>query len=164
VPFDLRQSNLPLSAAFPILMANMLGYLEPAGQAALRDLHPGDSVTLAPLPQTEEMVVRLPGGPTRAFQPEGRPVAFSETAVPGLYTVAQRAAGQTLLEEPFAINASNEAESNIRPRPVALGDGRALLAAQPTELVPINREFWIWLVVPALGLLMLEWFWFHRRS
>ena len=164
VPFDLRQSNLPLSAAFPILMANMLGYLEPAGQAALRDLRPGDAVTLAPLPQTEELVIRLPSGPTRVYQPEGRPVTFSETTMPGLYTVAQRAAGQTLLEEPFAINASNEAESNIQPRPVSLGDGRALQAAPPTELVPINREFWMWLVAPVLGLLLLEWFWFHRRS
>ncbi|MGE3269773.1 MAG: BatA and WFA domain-containing protein, partial [Chloroflexota bacterium] len=33
IPFDLRQSNLPLSAAFPILMSNLLGYLEPATQA-----------------------------------------------------------------------------------------------------------------------------------
>ncbi|MDP8924654.1 MAG: BatA domain-containing protein [Chloroflexota bacterium] len=164
VPFDLRQSNLPLSAAFPILMANMLGYLEPAGQAALRDLRPGDAVTLAPLPQTEELAVRLPSGPSRTFQPAGRPITFAETTTPGLYTVAQRAAGQTLLEEPFAINASDEAESNIRPRSVSLGDGRALQAAEPARLVPINREFWMWLVVPALGLLMLEWFWFHRRS
>ena len=41
IPFDLRQSNLPLSAAFPILMSNMLGYLEPANQATQRDLRPG---------------------------------------------------------------------------------------------------------------------------
>ena len=49
-------------------------------------------------------------------------------------------------------------------RGVSLGDGRALQAAPPTELVPVNREFWMWLVVPVLGLLLLEWFWFHRRS
>ena len=65
IPFDLRQSNLPLSAAFPILMSNMLGYLEPASQTAQRDLRPGDAVTLAPLPQTEEIVVRQPGGQSR---------------------------------------------------------------------------------------------------
>jgi len=164
VPFDLRQSNLPLSAAFPILMANMLGYLEPAGQASLRDLRPGDDVLLAPLPQTEELVVRMPGGTSRTFQTEGRPITFSETKVPGLYAVAQRAAGQTLVEEPFAIDASNELESDIRPRAVALGDGRTLQAALPTALVPVNREFWMWLIIPVLGLLTLEWFWFHRRS
>ena len=170
LPFDIRQSNLPLSAAFPILMANVLGYLEPGGQVGLRDLRPGDSVTLTPLPQAEELVIRRPGGPSRTVRTEGRPFTFAETTEPGLYSVSQRAAGQTILEELFAINASDERESDIRPRAVSLGDGRTLQAG-PTgatvaqaDLVPVNREIWLWLVPPALGLLLFEWFWYHRRS
>lgn len=164
LPFDLRQTNLPLSAAFPILMANILGYLEPGSQAGLRDLHPGDVVTLAPLPHTEEIQVRRPSGPTRTFRVEGQPITFDDTKEPGLYAVSQRAAGQTILEEPFAINASNELESDIRPRSVSLGDGRTLQSAGATELVPVNREFWAWLIPPVLGLLLFEWLWFHRKS
>jgi hypothetical protein len=164
IPFDLRQSNLPLSAAFPILMSNLLGYLEPVNQAAQRDLQPGDAVTLAPLPQTEQIVVRQPGGQSQTLPSEGRPIQFTETARPGLYTVLQRAAGQTLLEEPFSINASDERESDVRPKPVALGSGRTLESNATPELVPVNREVWTWLVPPVLALLLFEWFWFHRKS
>ncbi len=164
MPFDLRQTNLPLSAAFPILIANVIGYLEPGGQIGLRELRPGDSITLTPLPQTEELHIRRPNAPNRVIKTDGRPVVFDETREPGLYSVSQRAAGQTLLEEPFAINASDERESDIRPRPVLLGGGRALAAGPAAELVPVNREFWLWLIPPALGLLLFEWFWFHRKS
>jgi hypothetical protein len=164
IPFDLRQSNLPLSAAFPILMSNLLGYLEPANQATQRDLRPGDAVTLAPLPQAEEIVVRQPGDRSQTFPSEGRPIQFTATSRPGLYTVLQRAAGQTLLEEPFAINASDERESDVRPKPVALGSGRTLQSNPSPELVPVNREIWAWIVPPLLGLLLFEWFWFHRKS
>jgi Ca-activated chloride channel family protein len=163
-PFDLRQTNLPLSAAFPILMTNVLGYLEPGGQAGLRELRPGDSVTIAPLPQTEEIVVRRPSGTARTIRSEGRPLSYDETTEPGLYTVSQRAAGQAIFEEPFAISATDERESDIRPRAVSFGGGRAAGAAGPLDLVPVNREFWSWLIVPALGVLLFEWFWFHRRS
>jgi len=164
IPFDLRQSNLPLSAAFPILMSNMLGYLEPANQATQRDLRPGASVTLAPLPQTEEIVVRQPGGQSQTILSEGRAIQFTSTFQPGLYTVLQRAAGQTLLEEPFSINASDERESDVRPKAVALGSGRTLQANPTPELVPVNREIWMWLVPPVLALLLFEWYWFHRKS
>jgi hypothetical protein len=162
--FDLRQSNLPLSAAFPILMSNTLGYLEPSGQASRHDFRPGDVLTVAPLPQAEEIVIRRPSGPGQTFPSDGRPIQFSDTSVPGLYMVAQRTAGQILLEEPFAINASDEAESDVRPKPVALGSGRTLQTGAPPELVPVNREIWAWLIVPVLALLLVEWFWFHRKS
>jgi hypothetical protein len=162
--FDLRQSNLPLSAAFPILMSNTLGYLEPGGQAAQHDLRPGDMLTVSPLPQAEEVVVRRPGGQSQSFASAGHPIQFADTDLPGLYTVVQRAAGQTLLEEPFAINASDEQESDVRPKPIALGSGRTLQAGGAPDLVPVNREIWRWLIPPALVLLLVEWFWFHRKS
>ena len=63
----------------------------------------------------------------------------------------QRAAGQTLLEEPFSINASDERESDVRPKPIALGSGRTLQANVPLQLVPVNREIWTWLVPPGAG-------------
>jgi hypothetical protein len=47
---------------------------------------------------------------------------------------------------------------------VSLGDGRTLQSAGATELVPVNREFWAWLIPPVLGLLLFEWLWFHRKS
>lgn len=164
IPFDLRQSNLPLLAAYPILMSNLLGYLEPPTQATQRDLRPGATVTLSPLAQAEEILVRQPGGQSQTIPSEGRPIQFTSTLQPGLYTVMQRAAGQTLLEEPFSINASDERESDVRPKPVAVGSGRTIEANAAPELVPVNREIWMWLAPPVLALLLIEWYWFHRKS
>ncbi|MCC6174386.1 MAG: VWA domain-containing protein [Chloroflexi bacterium] len=164
LPFDLRQSNLPLSAAFPILMANILGYLQPSTQAAQADLRPGEPMPLQPVAQAEEIIVRRQDGPSETFRPEGQPLTFEDTTHPGLYTILQRAAGQTLLEEPFAVNAADEVESDVRPKSIALGSGRTLQAGGPVSLVPVNHEIWTWLVPPAIVLLLVEWFWFHRRS
>ena len=80
--------------------------------------------------------MRQPGGQSQTIPSEGRPIQFSATSLPGLYTVLQRAAGQTLLEEPFSINASDERESDVRPKPIALGSGRTLQANATPELVP----------------------------
>ena len=107
-----------------------------------------------------QSVCRVPArlaGPGR-FQSECS--SFGDDAA----KLGQRAAGQTLLEEPFAINASDETESDVRPKPIALGSGKTLQAGGSPDLVPMNREIWMWLIPPALLLLLVEWFWFHRKS
>ena len=52
----------------------------------------------------------------------------------------------------------------MRPKPVALGSGRTLQAGAAPDLVPVNREIWMWLVPRRCWLLLFEWYWFHRRS
>ncbi|MFN8524022.1 MAG: BatA and WFA domain-containing protein [Chloroflexota bacterium] len=161
IPFDVRQSNLPLSAAFPILVANIVGYLEPAGQAGVRELRPGEPIPITAMPQVEELHIRRPSGPVQIIQPDGPSLAYDQTDEPGLYQVSQRAAGQTIGEDVFAVNVSADRVSDIRPRVPTIpraGAGNAL------ELVTVQREVWFWLVPPAIALLLVEWFWFHRRS
>ena len=164
LPFDLRQTNLPLSTAFPILMLNIMGYLEPAGQIDTRDLRPGDTVTMLPLPQTEDVQVRKPDGTTTGFKVGGAPLRYDQTALPGIYTATQRVGNVAVSQEIFAVNPSSERESDVRPRPLTLNSGQQLAAPEPGTTVTVQREFWIWLVPAALLLLLFEWWWFHRRT
>jgi von Willebrand factor type A domain/Aerotolerance regulator N-terminal len=164
LPFDLRQTNLPLSTAFPILMLNIMGYLEPAGQVDTRDLRPGDAVTLLPLPQTEDVQVRKPDGTTTGFKVAGAPLRYDQTALPGIYTATQRVDNVAVSQEIFAVNPSSERESDVRPRPLTLNSGQQLAAPAPGTTVTVQREFWIWLIPAALLLLLFEWWWFHRRT
>ena len=164
MPFDLRQSNLPLSAAFPILMLNIMGYLEPPGQVDTRDLRPGDLVSISPLLQTEEISVRRPDGSTASFKVAGQPLRFDQTALPGIYTATQKAGNAVISQEIFAVNPSNERESDVRPRPIQVAGGQVLANPAAGGLVWVQREFWQWLVPPALLLLLFEWWWFHRRT
>lgn len=164
LPFDLRQTNLPLSAAFPIMMLNIMGYLEPPGQVDTRDLRPGDLVTISPLLQTDEVSVRKPDGSTASLKAAGQPLRFDQTALPGVYTATQKASNEVVGQELFAVNPSSESESDVRPRALTLAGGQALAPPGGGALVWVQREFWQWLVPPALLLLVFEWWWFHRRT
>jgi Ca-activated chloride channel family protein len=166
MPFDLRQTNLPLSAAFPILMLNIMGYLEPPGQVDTRDLRPDDAVTIAPLPQTDDITVRKPDGTTVSLKAAGAPLRFDQTALPGIYTVTQRVSNTVVAngQEVFAVNPSNERESDVRPRALTLLGGQALGDPSSGAMVPVQREVWFWVIPVALLLLCFEWWWFHRRT
>src|SRR5581483_6324913 len=74
-PFDLRQSNLPLSVAFPILMSNVMGFLQPAGSVDVRSLAPDQPQTLVPLPQADQLQVKNPAGDVATLVPRpGQPL------------------------------------------------------------------------------------------
>jgi Ca-activated chloride channel family protein len=163
LPFDLRQTNLPLSAAFPILMLNIMGFLEPPGQVDSRDLRPGDAVTVSPLPQTDEISVRKPDGTTVNFKMAGVPLRFDQTALPGIYTATQKVSNTVVSQEIFAVNPSSEIESNVRPQALTFL-GENLAPPTPGALVWVQREFWFWLIPVVLGLLVFEWWWFHQRT
>jgi hypothetical protein len=160
-PFDFRQTNLPLSAAFPILMSNVLGYLEPGGQVNLRELKLGDPVSVQPLLLADTISVNRPDGTVIDFQPERQNVTFQDTDTPGIYQVLQKAGNQLIAQDTFAVSPTDERESNIAPQSIP-----AEAQKPPLEMaqIEINREIWRWLVPPAVLLLLFEWWWFHRRT
>lgn len=166
LPFDLRQTNLPLSAAFPIMMLNIMGYLEPPGQVDTRDLRPGDLVTISALPQTDEITVRKPDGTTTSFKVAGAPLRFDQTALPGIYTATQKVSNAAITngQEVFAVNPSNERESDVRPRELTLVGGQSFAPPTAGLTVPVQREIWYWVLPIILLLLLFEWWWFHRRT
>jgi hypothetical protein len=160
-PFDFRQTNLPLSAAFPILMSNVLGYLEPGGQVNLRELKLGDPVTVQPLLLADTISVNRPDGTVIDFQPERQNVTFQDTDIPGIYQVLQKAGNQLIAQDTFAVSPTDERESNIAPQSIPADAQKPPLEMAQIE---INREIWRWLVPPAVLLLLFEWWWFHRRT
>jgi hypothetical protein len=115
--FDLHHSNLPLQIAFPILMANLIGWLSPASTAgasidvytsADADLDPNPSERVPPsiapgMPvmlrlQGEHvrtgagtrsaLIIRSPSGRQWTYPVEGdKPIPFAETNELGVYTV-----------------------------------------------------------------------------
>ncbi len=162
-PFDLRQSNLPLSVAFPILMSNVLGYLEPPGTFDVRSLAPNQAQTLVPMPQADLLLVQRPDGTSVELKPQqGQPLLFDATDQIGLYTVTQRQDGQDLLRERFAVNLVDELESNIRPGGAPAQSAESAAGASP--LVTIQREIWLPLALLAAALLLGEGWLYHRRA
>ena len=60
------------------------------------------------------------------------------------------------------MNLLDEGETNIRPR-AELDFGR-YGEVRATTLRAANLEVWRWLVALGLGVLMVEWWYYHRRT
>jgi Mg-chelatase subunit ChlD len=110
--FDLMASDLPLRVAFPVLLHNALGWLQPQrlefpGQSA----QAGTPFALQ-LPVTDDTLeIVRPSGNKQKFTVASRPLLFADTLQTGLYTFKSASR-----EGRFAINLFDEAESQIVPR------------------------------------------------
>ena len=160
MPFDLQASNLPLSASFPILMSNMIGYLEPPRSLDQPVTRAGSSLAFTPLNGADELSIESMTGQGRRIKLDGGGVSVDAPLQVGAYTVRQMALGRPLVTEPLAVNLANSAESDLRPRtldlPSGSGDGRTGL--------PSNQDLWTIGILCAFAFLTMEWWWFHRRA
>lgn len=160
--FNLRDSDLPLQIAFPILVANITGWLSP-GQAfdAPTGLQPGDPVSITPGASTTAVLVRQPDGRTWTAEVGEAPLFFTESDQPGLYQVSLRDRDGTRPAGSFAVNLFNPAESHIRPAQ-SLQLGRTTVETTAEGDIG-QRELWFWLLLAAFVILVIEW-WVHHRG
>lgn len=158
--FDLHRSDLPLQVAFPLLLANLVGWLAPGHGADLPvALTPGAPLSLSLPLDVESATVTRPDGSHIQIQTPGGRLAFAGTDQLGVYQVAWGEAGR--LE--FAVNLFSPAESDIRPAENLPALGAA--AAQGGELPQQARqEWWRPLAFVALAILVLEWLVYHRGT
>jgi Ca-activated chloride channel family protein len=153
--FDLHHSDLPLRAAFPILMKNLLDYLLPGGFEN-QVFAPGQPVTLIAEPDARYADVTGPDGHGTRLTPPFTP--FTATDLPGVYTVRQQLASGSRLSR-FVVQLQDPALSRISPGAAPLIQA----ADRPSGVLPRGTlEIWPWLAAAALVALVAEWFVFLR--
>ena len=165
LPFDLRDSNLPLLIAYPVLMANLLDWFSPAEIVSLPDgLSVGDALVIQPPLLADSVRVTAPDGTVQELPVQGDTVLFSGTDQLGLYQMEIVQAGEVTLLQNFAVNLFGTGESDIEPidgLDLRLGGS---LAEEDQNAKLGLREFWIVAAGLALLLLLIEWIVYHRRS
>jgi Ca-activated chloride channel family protein len=158
--FDLHRSDLPLQVAFPLLLANLTGWLAPGGAGDLpRQVPPGAAVALSLAPETKSVTVTRPDGSTVRLVPEGGGTVFADTDQLGVY----RMSWDQDQEARFAVNLFSPQESDVLPAetlPVQ-GTGEAGKGQRPQQA---RREWWRPLALVGLGLLVAEWLVYQRAS
>ncbi len=163
IAFDLHKSDLPLQIAFPILVANLVEWLQPhTSVEASPQLGAGDAITIRPLPEADEIRVTPPNqeGRYTSLQPSAQ-VAFARTDALGIYTVQQMSKGRPLGDvEQFAVNLFSREESNIAPRADV-----GFVGTQATPYAGAAKrplEIWPWVLLASLALLTVEWWYYNR--
>jgi hypothetical protein len=158
--FDVRDSDLPLQIAFPILIASLLESFTPQDTLPQTAYRVGDIVPLRPPPDATALRVALPNGETRDLPLNASPT-FAETTQPGFYAAEVTRAGGAIDRLVFAVNLFSPEESAIAPRAsITLGQTEIVPGSEP-ELG--QQEYWHWLALLALAVLVIEWAAYHRR-
>lgn len=163
VTFDLRDSDLPLQIAFPILMANITGWLSP-GRAfnGATALQAGDAVTIVPTTGATVVSIQKPDGTIWQTAVTGDPITFSETDQLGLYQVMLKDLAGEQEAGTFAVNLFSATESTIAPA-AQVQVGQMEIEETADEGNVGQRELWAWLTAVAVVILVIEW-WIHHRG
>lgn len=147
--------------SFPVFVMNALRYLGGnRGALALGSVSPGTSITLRSILPVDKMRVESPSGQTFDVAREGQNAfVFTRTDEVGIYKV--RDAGAKDVSQQFAVNLFDARESNLdTTQEIKLG-AESVTAKANAE--PVRREFWKWLLLVGLGVLLFEWYVYNRR-
>jgi Ca-activated chloride channel homolog len=156
--FDLRNSDLPLQVAFPLLLANLTGWLAPGSNQIPTEVEPGAPVNLLFPPDVASVTITRPDGTAAQLLPERGRAIFAETGQLGVFQVAWGETGRAS----FAVNLYAPQESNVRPGepPSTIADDQGG-SADPLQA---RREWWRPLAYLALALLLAEWLVYQRGT
>lgn len=162
--FALYNSDLPLQVAFPVLIANLVGYLAP-GQGGEAVQHaPGEPLLIPTPPDATAVRVTDPAGRTTTLTPQNNQVIYADTDTLGVYAMTIERQGAEALQRAVAINLFNAAESRVEPRqqlPLFQAGGRVV---STTEERAARSELWRWLAWIALIVLIIEWLVYQRGA
>ena len=158
------RTNWPIRPSFPVFVFNLLDYLGGGRQAtAAAGIQPGQAVVIDSPPSAaktpgQKITIRTPVG-KRISVKESRPgrFNFTDTDEQGIYEVLYD--GKPFLR--FAANLFDPNESNIVPRKAFEAGPTAVEGQSGWE--DSRKEFWRWLVLAGLVILLFEWYIYNRR-
>ena len=156
--FDVRASDLPLRVAWPLLLLNTIDHFVQERDGFVSSYETGETWHVPVGGGARVATIIDPRGHAREVPVvDGRAVYAGVRA--GMYTLV---AGDEDTEERFAANLGPGSESVIDPPDEVVLAG--VTAGEPSRgEAGVRQEIWIWLVLLALGILLVEWLTYHRR-
>ena len=180
--FDVRESDLPLRVAWPVLLLNTINWFTDEDASYLSSFRTGDVWRIPVGAQGHEATMTLPGGAKEQVPVhEGRAVYLGQRS--GFYELAVAVAGgapkdpkdaparaptgdQSLTQAGgtvrFAANLLDDTESAIAPAEKLTVDGKDAGTVEGFH-VGVRREIWILLLLAAVLMTAIEWATYHRR-
>jgi len=172
--FDIYESDFPLRAAFPMFLANAIGYLgEASAGYAGQSTAAGTLVDLVAPLEASQVEVTDPAGRESTIELGTREFTLADTTRIGIYQLAFSAPdGEVIDRVELPVSLVNESESNIAPAGTirvrgveeALAAGTASREIAGSREVRTNREFFTWLLIAVLLIIGIEWYLYHTRA
>jgi hypothetical protein len=174
IGFDPRDSDLPLRVAWPLLLLNSINWFTDEDSQYISSFRTGDVWRVPVVSNSGQARLKTPGG-GELFVPvhEGRAVYLGERA--GFYeltgidgsdplagAVAGPGGGPVSTTGAFAANLLDAEESAIEPAKELVIDGKKAGALGGFQ-IGVRREIWIYLLLAAILLTLIEWITYHRR-
>jgi Ca-activated chloride channel family protein len=162
--FDIGQSDLPLRIAFPVMMSNILQWLNPNKlMFSTAQIRAGEPFPIYLDSRTDEVSIRSPSGKWERTRVTSNPLVYTKTHQTGLYRIAEGDKSRY-----FAVNLVDESESDIRGPDLMTAQAMkdASLNSLPRSAEPLTTEKPLWFIflIAVLGLLLLEWYnWLWSR-
>jgi hypothetical protein len=158
--FDIRESDLPLRIAWPILLLNTINDFVEEDVSYISSFKTGDVWHIPASSAASTATLEMPDGAKREVPvKDGRAVFLGQQA--GFYKLST---GEPGSEEThmFAANLSDIAESTIAPVAELKVHGR--VAGPVGEFkIGVRRELWVYLLAAVLAVTAIEWLTYHRR-
>jgi VWA domain-containing protein/aerotolerance regulator-like protein len=155
--FDITRSDLPLRVAFPVLFGNILNWLNPQKRDfSTLQTRTGEPIDIYTDPQTDRLFIRPPGKKWETHPVRSNRLTYAETDRVGIYTVKERNKRRH-----FAVNLANESESDIRGPAMDSDIGRPDRGSRAKETAA-GWPLWPVLILSALGVLMMEWYYWLK--
>jgi hypothetical protein len=166
VAFALSDSDLPLQAAFPIMMRDLVNLLRPDNSLGLpAAVEPLGGVRLVPADASvNEILVEDPSGRERTFRDEPSGVTFADTSLPGAYYVTHYSDDKIVWQGAFAVNLFAREESILPPDSSALAalEAEREFGGRSVSTESSRNEIWPAFAILAILMLLFEWAYANR--
>jgi hypothetical protein len=154
--FDLTKSDLPLKVAFPVMMSNIINWLNPH-KLDFSTLHTraGEPFDIYLDPQTDIFYTRAPREKWEKQRAAANPFRYADTQKVGVYTISENDK-----QRYFSVNLADESESDISMSSIEQ------IPDQPSVSEEISAQHPLWAVflLISCAVLMAEWLvWLKMR-
>lgn len=154
-------TNWPKRLSFPIFVQNVVNYLSGAkGSLVFKAVQPAEPAILRSVVNADKIRVRMPSGTVEELRRETQnQFVFTQTKEMGIYDVLEGTSNEPTQQ--FAVNLCDPRESDIRPA-ATLDIGYEKVAVA-TQTASARQEYWKWLLILGLAVLIFEWYVYNKR-
>lgn len=148
--FDITRSDLPFKIAFPVMMSNMINWLNPHRlEFSTLQTRSGEPFDIYLAPQTGVFHTRAPHEKWEKQPAVVNPFRYTRTDQVGIYSIFENGK-----QRYFTVNLADESESDISASSIADKPHEPL---QPAE-VSARQPLWAGFLVMCFVVLAAEWF------